>query len=625
MRSTAVLICVILSTVQSQIQFIPKDTDTGLIFTELFKAHVAYDTFKLTYYISLKDFHETQTKVKTCINNIEILCVQIQSLSCQISIKQLTNQLKTMTQELKLMKTLQQRKKRALCEFCGKINHKLTGVMDAETARLYDTKINQLQNETIQQHELIRNQSLLVETIIQTNQLTISNIEKHLNELNDQQNELMNQTSKQFNQTDKRIIIQEMLTITSQMVNEHNRMLNNINKCLNDARRGKIPSFIPHYQMNDDLKRIASTLKSNQKLPIDILQEDPLHIFKFTEVQSTLFADKLWIELSIPIAQREDYQLYKATPVPIKTKFNTIIVKTSYNYFLINTEQQKFIPMSNEQINQGIRTTVNEILYKPSTIIQHQSDRVCVWKLFNNPSLENALEVCETGVIPNTNYLISINENNLYYIFLHKPLQMWENCQNSKPNTFTLEQSGLLRIHAKCSLRTDEFTIQSRNLFSLNMSQIIVPNITGHLISNDQISKLSKLGNFKFDISTESAILIQNREELNKLSERAHKLAESNNYELKWENIHYDQIKSSLLLGFSCISLFSMGGYLVYYILLRKLNPLKMFGKFLGRNDSENPNKIVINLGDLEKSRQTPYPKRKGGSNLTLGKEIEEA
>lgn len=111
------------------------------------------------------------------------------------------------------------------------------------------------------------------------------------------------------------------------------------------------------------------------------------------------------------------YELFLTTTVPS-------------NYFLLNADGNKFIPMNQGQTDDGIMITPNEILYKPSTITQHRSDKICVWKLFNEPSITNAINICEIGIIPPMNYLISINENNLYYIHIETTLKIWENCND---------------------------------------------------------------------------------------------------------------------------------------------------------------------------------------------------
>lgn len=86
-------------------------------------------------------------------------------------------------------------------------------------------------------------------------------------------------------------------------------------------------------------------------------------------------------------------------------------------------------------------------------------------------------------------------------------------------------------------------------MYTLNISQVIVPNSTLRTITADQMAKLAQFNEFKFDIPTESSVLIQNKEQLEKLSETAHKMVEKNNYELKLKDIDYKQIKSNWILS----------------------------------------------------------------------------
>lgn len=492
---------------KSQIQFEPKNTNTGLIFTDLLKAHISYDNFKLTYYVDLNNFISLTARIKYLNEKTKNLCEKLGlKSSCHVIIKQLKNQLGTILYDLRLMQSQQNRKRRTVCEFCGKIAHWFSGVMDTETALEYDKTINALNNETLTQHELLRKQSLLIETTIQTSRSTTIDIAQNLNDLDARQNALKEQIEEKLNETDAKIAIQELVSITALLIDEHNRVLFKINSCLTEAKRGKVPSLIPTSRLEIDLKQIASVLKSNQKLPINILQENSLHIFKFAEVKTTLFAEKLLMEITIPIAERDDFRLYKATPIPIKISSTTIIVKIPSNYFLLNTDGHKFIPMEQNQIDEGMMIAPEEVLYKPSTITQHRSDKICAWKLFNEPSLENAIDICEIGIIPPMNYLISINENNLYFIHIESSLKIWENCNDVSQKSLNLSQNGILKIYGKCSMRTEDFSIQSRNTYSLNISQVIVPNSTMQTITNDQINKLTQFKEFKFDIPSETSI-----------------------------------------------------------------------------------------------------------------------
>lgn len=395
-----------INVIWSQVQFEPRDTDTGLIFTELFKAHVSYDTFKLTYVINISDFTKLTKRIGTANEKTQELCDTLgRGDLCHVTILQLRNQLGSIMHDVHMLETKKQRNKRGLCDFCGKIQHWAYGVMDAERAeQLYDV-YNKLANESVQQHDLIRNQSMLIETVIQSYRTTTMNIEEHLMDLKNEQNGIL-QIQNNLNETNIKSHIQDCITITALMVDEHNRMLTNINKCLEDAQKGRIPSLIPEYRLKQDLKAIAATLNSNQKLPIEILHEDILHIFRFTEIRTTLYEKILFMEIDMPIAERDDFQLFKVTPVPIRLQHNTIIIKTTANYFLISSDGRKYIPMDQREIDNGIRINENEVLYKPSTIVQHRNDKVCAWKLFEKPSRTNALTICETGVIPSMNYLI---------------------------------------------------------------------------------------------------------------------------------------------------------------------------------------------------------------------------
>lgn len=357
-----------LMSTKAQMIFEEKNTTTGLIFAELFKAHVSYDSFKLTYYIDLKSFSTLESRIGKVIDSTHILCKRTQNSACNITISQLKQQLTTITNEWETTKMMEQRHKRAVCNFCGKFGHWFSGYMDIDSAKAYDEKINELQRVATTQHLALTNQTLIVETLVNGNLKTQQMIEQHLKQLNDRQNVLINGINEQLDQTSNRISIQECTTIISLLVDEHNRMLNNIHKCMEHVRTGRIPALVSKRQLINDIKLIASSLKVNQKLPIDILSENILHIFKFTTIRSTLFSD---------------YTLYKLVPVPVTLAENTVIIKPTFNFFLLNTEGTKFIQLSQQQIDDGIPITPTEMLYSPSVVTQLRSETICVWNEYS--------------------------------------------------------------------------------------------------------------------------------------------------------------------------------------------------------------------------------------------------
>lgn len=63
---------------------------------------------------------------------------------------------------------------------------------------------------------------------------------------------------------------------------------------------------------------LTSELETHQKLPIDVNHENIFHIFNFAQMKSTLFAQKILVEITIPISEKEQFFVFKAIPIPME-------------------------------------------------------------------------------------------------------------------------------------------------------------------------------------------------------------------------------------------------------------------------------------------------------------------
>lgn len=143
--------------------------------------------------------------------------------------------------------------------------------------------------------------------------------------------------------------------------------------------------MIPNSLLSDELKRISSTLNANQQLPIDPEHENALTIFKAATFKATLFNNRIIVEINIPIAEREQFHLFKTTPIPVISNNNTFITTPFSTFFLLNTDQTKYIAISKKQMDSGILLSNGEMLYKPTSTILLNDDKICEWKILKNP------------------------------------------------------------------------------------------------------------------------------------------------------------------------------------------------------------------------------------------------
>lgn len=97
----------------------------------------------------------------------------------------------------------------------------------------------------------------------------------------------------------------EAMTLIKMFETEHHRLTLQILKYLEDTATGKITQLIPKENLMTDQIQLEKLFREDQKLPIDFTTEDPLHIFKYSKISSTLDGVRIFMEVTIPIVERD--------------------------------------------------------------------------------------------------------------------------------------------------------------------------------------------------------------------------------------------------------------------------------------------------------------------------------
>lgn len=158
----------------------------GIVFSEISGSRVSYDQFDLIYYFDISDYLATTKEFPALISNVTNACESTHKKSCKSYVEHLKHTLETIMDDIYHVNSFDftLRIKRAI-EFLGKFGHSAFGTMDAETARQYDDKINELQNATANGQVIRYNQSLIIQELIKMNNGSIKQIRKQFEEIND--------------------------------------------------------------------------------------------------------------------------------------------------------------------------------------------------------------------------------------------------------------------------------------------------------------------------------------------------------------------------------------------------------------------------------------------------------
>lgn len=539
--------------------------EMAIIYTNMAGAHVSYNQFKLIYHADIKLPYVMKTQIEALMEKAETTCSEIGEALCEAEMNELREKMLDTQRDLGQINSYDKsrRERRSWCDTCGWAMKKMYGVMDSEAAHEYASKINQLQNETLTQHDLMKQQLMLSEATLETNRNITQKLDertaKTIKDLQELEDELVRSEMKEY--------FDEIAQLVNIMLERQSRAIQKIKMTLRETSMGGIPELIPSALLEEDIQRIQEALPADEALPIHIRKEPANNIFAYTRMRASKIDEKVLIEISIPIVSRMEYRLLKATPIPFEINGYSMIVQPQTKYFLLDRDETRYIALNERDMLTEMRISERDIIYRPSAIIRLDKENICEWRVFGAQNPTEVLQACKTSQIPTANYVMEVNEDDIYYISITQPLVITEVCNNNIVSRETLNDDRLLKLRPNCSIRTTQFTIQARNTYEVDMDHIITPDLGDETISDQQLQEIMRIPFTRVNIS--DPILITEYHQLDHLIEQTKEQARKADYTIKFERIQEETTRTSrwtvisgALMSLSVLA--PMIGYILY-------------------------------------------------------------
>lgn len=549
------------------INFQPQNNNAGISFIELAKARISYDSYTILYHIDVTQYKNLTLTVKNFIDENQNLCKEIKDITCETLIIQLTSQLNYMKRDEYDIEAYQQKnsKKRSI-EFIGSILHWAFGLLDADTARDYDTKIENLNNADARTFNILNEQTTLIKETIELNNKTSANLQFQIQRIKTFTNDYQNKLNELSNYMNLQLLFTQGITIMKFITMEHHRISQQILRCLEDVIAGKITQLIPKENLVEDLTQIGTLLKENQRLPIDFSKENPLHIFKYSQIATSLYGTRLLLEITIPIIERDIYTVYRIIPIPILIHNTMAIINPSTYYVLTNDAEKEYLPITAKEYSQSRFNIQGEKIIKPAENAHFDFSENCEMSILMNPKKTKEIlsNFCDVKIIPTSNYFISINSNDLFYLMLNTSIIITEYCKNQTPKIQDIHTSGLLHLDKNCRITTDKISLRPRLNYKFESSKfVILRNITQQITLQTIAEKIKSFSNFSIP-NIEDTVLIQDyTSDFNNLAERASHIIDKTKSQMKWEQINIERISNTKNTIFT-----SMGISTIIFILI---------------------------------------------------------
>lgn len=526
------------------LNFEPLDQKAGITFVKLSKARISYDTYTILYHIDISQYKNITKTIDIYLNHANMECEKIESKTCKAMLDQAQILLSHMKRDESDIEAYQQktlyRERRAL-ESIGNFYHWAFGLMNAEAAREYDRKIENLQNDSGRFHNLLEEQTILVKESLITNNKTLARLEDHMEKMTKKVKFYLTSVYDHLNWFQAESSITESVTLMKMLESEHKRLTAQILRSLEEIITGKINQLIPKEKITIDLLEINKYLKEEQKLPINLLTENPLHIFKYSQISSTLYGTKILMEVKIPIIERGKYTAYEIIPIPTKINSSMIIIKPTTRYVLLNDGKKEFIPISSAEYAESGYNLKRERIIKPAenAIIDYSNS--CEITIFMQPIISVLDKLCRIKQIPMSNYFIAINSNDKYYLRITKPLMVTEYCTHRPAQTIEIIESGLLTLTGDCRIVTDKLSLRPRINHNYESKELIkLSNHSTELTFRSITKKLISFHNMSSPQMNENFVIQDSSIDFDNLINKANRLIEKSKAEKEWEKLNRD-------------------------------------------------------------------------------------
>lgn len=401
------------------------------------------------------------------------------------------------------------------------------GFVDANEAREIIETINTSSEAIKQNGRVISNTTHIVKAILDEEEKQLKNLQYTLKQF-------YAETITKIDVIFKR---RDLLSIRDSLISEYITLIHSIDQAFTAQSSNQIPKIIQSDNFISQFHSIVKSLKPGTTFPIDVFEEDITEIFKIASLHTRRVGDTILLKITLPICESEPQILFKATPTPIVTDNSFLITDIKNVYFIVNEKKTEFTEMSDYEIRHGINLRDDAMLYKIKILTETNPRMNCIWSRFLHNNLGELKSICNFNPIQKSNYITTINENDLFYITIIKPMIIWETCGNNE-RQYQINNTGILQTKPNCMIKTEDYIIKPHDNIVLNYTTSILPFLHDSLSSTEIFKNITNSLPI-IDSKTELKI-INSKSDIEALRTEAIKLINSAEKKINLKKLEYD-------------------------------------------------------------------------------------
>lgn len=254
-----------------QLNFTADNGNSGIIFSKLANAHISHESCTIYSYYDMAGLYQTGHQIELALANLNRECDEVMDGGCKIRKELVEEQYNYAKYNLAKIHNKSRLPRFIVCEWCGRVVHFLYGNMDAEEARTIIKIINNSSDAIVENRNLIKNTTHLVEAILGEEKDRVDNLNEKVVQF----------YSGMINEIDDKIKRRDLIDITNSLVSEYKTLINSVEQAFAAEATGQIPKILKTVAFKNQIQSISKKLKAGNTFTIDVYESDISEILRF--------------------------------------------------------------------------------------------------------------------------------------------------------------------------------------------------------------------------------------------------------------------------------------------------------------------------------------------------------
>lgn len=389
-------------------------TNPGIFFEKIGTANLIKDDWNIISYFDMTNFKTELDGYKTYLEELQYTCDQISKFDpqCKQLVLTFSEEIKDLSDRQEQIFTTTIRNKRGLIDGVGKLSKFMFGTLDAEDAKYYDEEIKKLSKNDQHILNLIKNQTLIVDSTVKILKNTESQNSFKFDSLSKKLESVANSISRADEHSNGNTLATQLNSImisVSIMMGKLAKTQEAILDLVEGIKNGRpSPLIISAKSLEEQLNTIRKGLPNHLTLPIADGKNPTARTIKISHVSAQIHESRLIIKISVPIVSREIFTIRRLIPVPTLRDDHYVYIQPSFQYLAVDLPKEHYYVMSGDEFTKCLNIKEDRFICAQNHPVfnAHGENMVCEIELLKHT--QTLPEDCQVRATPQNRFYIQL-------------------------------------------------------------------------------------------------------------------------------------------------------------------------------------------------------------------------